>query len=150
MANDDIYNLERFREIQDTHYHRVKAELSMGRKQSHWIWYIFPQILGLGESAIARKYAITSIAEAEAYLADILLGGRLRECCQLLLNAKTNDIEPIMGKLDGMKVRSCMTLFSSVANPEPLFQQILDKFFAGEPDKLSLRILARQADGING
>lgn len=145
MISQDKFNLERYRSVQDTCYHRVKAELSMGHKRSHWIWFIFPQLKGLGESQTAKEYSIESLIEAQAYLNDILLGGRLRECCQLLITSGTSDLNIIVGKLDAMKVRSCVTLFNALPNPEPIFQQVLDTFFAGEPDKLTLNLLDQQS-----
>ncbi|NNJ72139.1 MAG: DUF1810 domain-containing protein [Enterobacterales bacterium] len=141
---NDKYDLSRFRNAQDICYHRVKAELSMGYKQSHWIWFVFPQLEGLGQSITAREYALSSLDEAACYLSDDLLGNRLKECCELLLAAKTNHLPDIMGDLDSIKVRSCVTLFNSLTKAEPIFQLILDKYFSGKPDPLTLNLLGQQ------
>lgn len=143
-ATKPTYDLIRFRDIQDTCYHRVKAELSMGRKQGHWIWFIFPQLAGLGQSVTAREYALNSIDEAQAYLADGILGSRLRECCELLLKVESDNLSSVMSDIDCLKVRSSMTLFNQVSLPDPLFQKILEKFFEGKPDPLTLALLKQQ------
>jgi len=132
------FNLERFKAAQDVCYHRVKAELSVGRKSSHWIWFIFPQIKGLGHSQMDATYAIQSKEEAVEYLNDTLLGGRLQECVQLLLKVDSDDIKSVMSHPDDIKLRSSMTLFAAVAdNPEP-FRNVLSKFFQGKTDKMTL------------
>lgn len=134
----DDFNLERFKAAQDVCYHRVKAELAAGRKTSHWIWFIFPQIKGLGQSQMDATYAIQSQEEAAAYLEDTLLSGRLRECVDLLLNVDTDDIKSVMSHPDDIKLRSSMTLFAAVAqDPEP-FRQVLSKFYQGKTDRMTL------------
>jgi len=132
------FNLERFKAAQDVCYHRVKAELSAGRKSSHWIWFIFPQLKGLGHSQMDATYAIQSKEEAMEYLNDTLLGGRLQECVQLLLKVDSDDIKSVMSHPDDIKLHSSMTLFAAVAdNPEP-FRNVLSKFFQGKTDKMTL------------
>ena len=132
------FNLERFKAAQDVCYHRVKAELSAGRKSSHWIWFIFPQLKGLGHSQMDATYAIQSKEEAVEYLNDTLLGGRLQECVQLLLKVDSDDIKSVMSHPDDIKLHSSMTLFAAVAdNPEP-FRNVLSKFFQGKTDKMTL------------
>ena len=132
------FNLERFKAAQDVCYHRVKAELSAGRKSSHWIWFIFPQLKGLGHSQMDATYAIQSQDEAKAYLADTLLGGRLNECVSLLLSIATDDIKSVMSHPDDIKLRSSMTLFAAIADdPEP-FRQVLSKYYQGKTDRMTL------------
>ena len=149
-SSSDQYNLQRFKEAQDQSYHRVKAEINQGRKQSHWIWFIFPQVQGLGRSSTAEHYSIKSEDEAIAYLQDSLLGGRLNECCQLLLQCKEPSIQKIMGFPDDLKLCSSMTLFAELSElrgvelnhgeltgPENIFRQVLKKFFDSKPDSLT-------------
>lgn len=127
-------SLQRFLDAQAPVYARVCAELQAGRKQSHWMWFIFPQLLGLGQSAMAREYGIASRQEALAYLQHPVLGERLRHCMRLLLGHSGLSAQEILGSTDAMKLRSCATLFASVAVREPVFQQVLDRFYDGEPD----------------
>jgi uncharacterized protein (DUF1810 family) len=131
--------LQRFVEAQDPIYEQVLAELRSGYKQSHWMWFIFPQIHGLGSSSMAQTYAIASQAEAEAYLAHPILGPRLLECTELVNGAHGRTAEQIFGSVDAMKFRSSMTLFSEVAPPDSPFSEALQKYFAGERDPLTLR-----------
>lgn len=134
----DPFNLERFKVAQDVVYHRVVAELSDGRKRSHWMWYIFPQINGLGFSFTAKEYAIQSLQEAQAYLDDTLLNGRLTECSELLLKIENRTALEILGSPDDLKLRSCMTLFAQITDQSSVFRQVLDKYFQGEMDPLTL------------
>ncbi len=127
-------DLERFVHEQDSDYDHVLAELRRGRKTSHWIWFIFPQIAGLGRSAMSQHFAITSLDEARAYLAHPILGARLRECVGLLLEVEGRSADEIFGALDAMKVRSSMTLFHRAAPDEPEFRQVLDRFYGGVAD----------------
>jgi len=143
IANPDDFDLERFRQAQDSIYHRVVNELSQGKKQSHWMWFIFPQIKGLGQSSTAQEFAIQSSDEALAYLQDTLLGGRLNECCQLMLTVENKTAAEILGYPDDIKLRSSMTLFDAVSEHESIFRQVLDKYFKGEADQLTLTILSR-------
>jgi len=140
----DAYNLHRFLDAQERVYDRVLAELRAGRKSSHWMWFIFPQIAGLGHSAMAQKFSITSLDEAKAYLQHPVLGQRLRECTQLVLNVNGRSAEDIFGYPDDLKFRSCMTLFLTAATDNRLFKDALLKYFDGKPDQLTLDILAQQ------
>ena len=135
------FDLERFVRAQDPVFPAVLAELRQGRKQSHWMWFVFPQIAGLGFSAMSQRYAIGSRAEAEAYLAHPVLGPRLIECTRLVLAIEGRSINAILGAPDDAKFRSSMTLFGEVAE-EPVFGQSLAKYFDGEPDRATLEILA--------
>jgi uncharacterized protein (DUF1810 family) len=132
----DRYDLERFVSAQNAGgtYDRAVAELSRGRKTSHWMWFVFPQIAGLGFSATSRRYAITSLAEAQAYLAHPVLGPRLRECAGLVVRVEAPSAEQIFGSIDAQKLQSSMTLFLRAAPDEPLFQQVLDQYFGGRAD----------------
>ena len=136
MKPDDPYDLQRFVAAQDAAgtYDRAAAELRAGRKTSHWMWFVFPQIAGLGHSPTSRTYAITSLAEARAYLAHPVLGPRLIESATILTGLRGRTAEQIFGPVDAQKLRSCVTLFSHAAPGEPVFRQILDQYFGGEPD----------------
>lgn len=146
MDVQDPYDLDRFLEAQDPVYARVCAELSAGRKQSHWMWFIFPQIQGLGRSRTANIYAIHSRKEAEAYLAHPVLGARLLECTRIVIGLPGNSAHAIFGSPDDLKFRSSMTLFAQACGGEE-FSAALHKFFRGEPDPQTLEILAGQAAG---
>jgi uncharacterized protein (DUF1810 family) len=138
------FGLQRFLDAQKSVFTRVRAELAAGRKQSHWMWFIFPQLLGLGSSPAARRYAIASVEEARAYLAHPVLGARLRECTQLVNGVEGRTIEEIFGYPDHLKFRSCMTLFACAAGEAgdgPLFREALRKYFAGEEDPLTRKLL---------
>lgn len=134
--------LAEFVAAQNPVYEDVRRELSAGRKETHWIWFIFPQLAALGQSAASKKYGLASKAEAREYFAHPVLGQRLKECVRLMLASPSGEIESIMGYPDDLKFRSSMTLFAAAAPEEPLFQAALDKFFAGERDPLTLRLLA--------
>jgi len=127
-------DLERFVTEQNRDYETVLAELRRGRKTSHWIWFIFPQIAGLGRSAMSQHFAIGSLDEARAYLAHPVLGARLRECVGLLLAIEGRSADEIFGPLDAMKVRSSMTLFHRAAPDESEFRLVLDRYYAGVAD----------------
>jgi len=131
---DDPFDLQRFVTAQAPVYERVRAELSNSRKQSHWMWFIFPQIAGLGHSPMAQRYAISSLREAEAYLKHEILGPRLLECTQLMLQVDGKSAHAILGSPDDMKFRSCMTLFVHAAPEEQVFRAALDKYFEGDED----------------
>ena len=135
---DDPFDLQRFVDAQAAVYERVGAELKNGRKQSHWMWFIFPQIAGLGHSAMAQRYAISSLGEAKAYLANPVLGPRLRECTRLVLQVAGRSALQILGSPDDMKFRSCMTLFARAAPEEALFRTALEKYFDGAEDSQTL------------
>lgn len=134
-------NLERFVNAQEKDYCIALSEIKSGKKQSHWMWYIFPQIAGLGFSETSKFYAINNFHEAEAFLNHSILGKRLIEICQELLNLETNDAHKIFGSPDDLKLRSSMTLFSSLPNTNPVFQKVLEKFFDGKKDTMTLEIL---------
>jgi len=138
MTAGDPFNLQRFVEAQAPVYERVRAELKNGCKQSHWMWFIFPQIAGLGHSAMAQRYAISSLAEAEAYLEHPVLGARLRECTRLVVAATGESAYEILGSPDDMKFHSCMTLFARAAPQEEMFDAALEKYFDGRDDALTL------------
>jgi uncharacterized protein (DUF1810 family) len=140
---NDPYTLRRFQTAQDERqtYEAAVAELRAGRKVSHWMWFIFPQISGLGHSVIARTYAISSLAEARAYLDDPVLGSRLIECTRILTSLTGPTAEEIFGSTDAMKLRSSMTLFARAAPDNPLFRQVLDDYFAGVADEATERRL---------
>jgi uncharacterized protein (DUF1810 family) len=134
MAADDPFHLQRFVDAQAPVYERVRAELRNGRKQSHWMWFIFPQIAGLGRSAMAQRYAIASLEEAEAYWKHPVLGARLRECTNLMVQVDGRSAYEILGSPDDMKFHSCMTLFARAAPDEKVFGAALDKYFDGRAD----------------
>ena len=135
---DTEFDLERFVAAQDPVYSTVLAELRTGRKRSHWMWFVFPQIAGLGASEMARRYAIASSDEAAAYLAHPVLGPRLRECAGLVARHQDKDIGEIFDDPDDRKFHSSMTLFADVAPDEAVFQTCLDQFFDGRPDPATL------------
>ncbi len=134
----DPFDLGRFVAAQNPVYERVRPELRAGRKSSDWMWFVFPQIAGLGVSPMARRYAISSLAEAAAYLADPVLGARLRECTALVLAIEGRGIGEIFGYPDDLKFRSSMTLFGRAAPGERLFSQALEKYFPDGPDPATL------------
>lgn len=131
-------DLQRFVSAQDPVIAGVLEELRAGRKRSHWMWFVFPQLQGLGDSAMAQRYGIASLAEARAYLAHPMLGPRLRECCALMLQVPQRSAHDILGSPDDLKFRSCVTLFGLAAPDEPLFRECLDRFYGGQPDPLTL------------
>jgi uncharacterized protein (DUF1810 family) len=138
---DDPYDLQRFVDAQAPAYQRVLAELRSGRKASHWMWFIFPQIKGLGASPMAQKFAIASRAETQAYLDHPILGARLRECTRLVTAIRDRSIEEILGYPDDLKFRSSMTLFAAVAADTKDFTDALDKFYGGKADPATLERL---------
>lgn len=137
----DPHDLQRFVDAQDGAYEQARAELQDGRKTSHWMWFVFPQLRGLGHSPMAIRFGIASLAEARAYLAHPVLGPRLRECTRLALRIEGRSIHAILGSPDDLKFRSCMSLFQCAAPGEPLFTQALHKYFAGAPDPRTLALL---------
>jgi len=145
----DPFELQRFVTAQDASrtYDRALAELRSGRKQTHWMWFVFPQLAGLGRSAMARRFAIRSLDEARAYLAHPLLGARLREAARALLDAPAGlTARQILSDVDAMKLRSSMTLFIQAAPEEPLFQQVIDRFCGGVPDEATDRLLRQSSE----
>ena len=138
MAGADIFDLRRFVTAQNPIYDRVRGELARGCKHSHWMWFIFPQIAGLGHSAMSVRYAISSLDEARAYLDHPMLGARLRECTSLVLAVDGKSAYEILGSPDDMKFRSCMTLFAHAAPDEQMFHDALATYFDGEEDAQTL------------
>ena len=137
----DPHDLARFLSAQAPVYDQVLAELRAGRKRSHWMWFVFPQLAGLGRSAMAQRYAIGSLAEAQAYLAHPVLGARLRECCRLVLAATPGDIHAIFGSPDDLKFHSSVTLFDRAAGGDDVFRECLLRCFGGQGDPLTLALL---------
>lgn len=137
-------DLSRFVEAQAVTYGAALAELRRGRKESHWMWFVFPQIQGLGSSSTARFYAIADLAEARAYLAHPVLGARLREVVATINALPGGDAYAVFGSPDDLKLRSCLTLFQAVAPEEPAFSQALAKYFGGAPDPRTLERLAAE------
>ena len=137
---DDPYRLERFVQAQDSAgtYQEAVAELRAGRKLSHWMWFIFPQVTGLGFSAMSQRYAISGLPEARAYLDHPVLGPRLAECARIVAATEGNTADDIFGPVDAMKLRSSMTLFTAAAHEEPVFGEVLTKYFGGLPDEATL------------
>jgi len=133
---DDPYDLARFVAAQDADgtYHRATAELRAGSKVSHWMWFVFPQISGLGRSSVSQRYAVSSLAEARAYLAHQVLGPRLVECSAIVAALDGRTAEQIFGGIDAQKLRSSMTLFLHADPGEPIFGRVLDRYFGGQPD----------------
>ncbi|GIF54153.1 DUF1810 domain-containing protein [Asanoa iriomotensis] len=138
MSDDDPYRLNRFVEAQEGVYPHAVAELRAGYKRSHWMWFVFPQIAGLGRSSMAQAYAISGLDEARAYLAHPVLGPRLRECTTILVDGAENDEQRIFGPVDAMKLRSSMTLFAHAAPDEPAFRAALTRFYDGSEDDATL------------
>ena len=135
------FDLLRFVAAQDPVYGGVVEELRRGRKTGHWMWFIFPQVAGLGHSAMSQHYAIGSLDQARAYLAHPVLGARLRECTDLVLASDAPDAQAILGSVDAMKLRSSMTLFHRAAPDEPRFGAVLDRYFDGVPDERTDQLL---------
>jgi uncharacterized protein (DUF1810 family) len=137
-ATDDPYNLKRFLDAQRGVYEQVERELRAGRKASHWMWFVFPQIKGLGHSAMAQKFAISSVTEAKAYLDHPLLGPRLRACTQLVTNVTGLSIEEIFGYPDFRKFQSSMTLFEQATDDNQVFKDALQKYYRAEHDRQTI------------
>ncbi|WP_353741272.1 DUF1810 domain-containing protein [Pseudomonas fluorescens] len=137
----DPFNLQRFLEAQDPVFDRVQNELSNGHKRSHWMWFIFPQFAGLGDSEMSRRFAIRSREEALAYLEHPLLGARLRTCTQEVLNIRERSVAGIFGHPDDLKFHSSMTLFAQVTDADSLFQQALNQYFHGILDDWTLSLM---------
>ena len=137
------FDLHRFVEAQDPIYGQIRAELTAGAKTSHWMWFVFPQLQGLGRSAMAVKYEIASLEEAQAYWRHPVLGARLKECVELVLAVKGKSAFQIFGTLDDLKFRSSMTVFCRAVPDEPLFKRALDKYCEGREDPRTVELLAR-------
>lgn len=134
--------LERFVRAQETDYDAALSEIMAGRKRTHWMWYIFPQIEGLGFSETSRHYAIRGMEEAEDYFRHPVLGPRLVQICKALLQLDTSDATAIFGSPDDLKLKSCMTLFALVPGTDPVFASVLQKFFGGKMDEKTVRLIA--------
>jgi uncharacterized protein (DUF1810 family) len=143
----DPFDLDRFVAAQDAggSYQHAVAELRNGRKTSHWMWYVFPQLAGLGQSPTSRFYAISSVDEASAYLAHPVLGPRLRECAEILTGLSGRTAEQIFGGIDAMKLRSAMTLFRRADQDDAVFGRVLDEYFGGVSDPVTERLLSQAA-----
>lgn len=137
----DKYNLERFLEAQRRGYKPALDEIRAGRKQSHWIWYIFPQLKGLGYSSMSQYYGISCEAEAREYLAHPVLGTRINEITEALLSLNGNNPIEVMGNPDDLKLQSCLTLFAYISDENSVFQRALEKYYAGKPDERTLAML---------
>jgi uncharacterized protein (DUF1810 family) len=141
LQEADRFNLQRFVDAQNRIYQQVCSELRRGVKESHWMWFVFPQIQGLGYSSMSRKYAITSRQEAEAYLNHPILGQRLRECTDIVNRIEGSSIGEIFGYPDDLKFHSSVTLFAEVARDESIFREALRKYFSGKPDEATMKLL---------
>ena len=143
MAAEDPFDLERFVRAQDEMhtYDTALAELRAGRKRSHWMWFVFPQLAGLGRSSTAEHFGVRGAAEARAYLAHPVLGARLRACAQALADLDGHDPAAVLGPVDALKLRSSMTLFAHVAPDEPVFRAVLDRYYDGADDPATLSLL---------
>jgi uncharacterized protein (DUF1810 family) len=133
--------VNRFLEAQEGVHARALAEIRRGRKQSHWMWFVFPQLAGLGMSATSQRYAIRDLAEAKAYLAHPVLGARLLDVAEAACDVEGRSAFEIFGSPDDLKLRSCATLFARVSPPGSVFHRLLDRYFGGEPDEKTLRLL---------
>ena len=138
------YDLMRFLQAQEGNYAQALAEMKRGRKESHWMWYIFPQLKGLGRSAMSEFYGISGMEEARAYLKDPVLGARLVEICNALLALEVEDIVQVMGRPDDKKLKSSMTLFEAAAENPEVFQRVLEKYYQGKRDGRTLRMLGME------
>lgn len=142
VMTQDRFDLERFVAAQAGTYRQALAEIERGAKTSHWMWFVFPQLAGLGHSAMARRYAISGIDEARAYLAHPMLGSRLHESVAALARLAAPSAEDVFGEIDAIKLRSCLTLFARADGGAP-FEAMLGRWFGGRPDEATLRLLAR-------
>jgi uncharacterized protein (DUF1810 family) len=142
-AEPDPFHLDRFVRAQEPDYDRALKEIAGGRKRSHWMWYIFPQVAGLGLSSTSQRYAIGSLDEARAYLGHPILGSRLLECAEATLNVKGRSAHDIFGSPDDMKLRSSATLFALVSPDDSVFHRVLEKYFEGNRDKRTLDLVSR-------
>lgn len=141
-SSSDPHDLARFLLAQEGVYDLALAEVRAGAKRSHWMWFVYPQIDGLGMSSTSRRYAIKSLAEAEAYIAHPVLGPRLLACCEAVLAVRGRSVRQIFGSPDDLKLRSCATLFEAVAPGHPVFGRLIDACYAGTRDEKTLRLLA--------
>ena len=140
---DKTYDLSRFSQAHRRSYQTALTEIKNGRKYSHWMWYIFPQLTGLGKSSTARYYGLKDLEEAKAFLEDPYLGGNLKEISRALLALDTSDPYAVFGGIDGKKLQSCMTLFAHIPGADPVFSKVLNKYYHGHEDRQTCRLLAR-------
>lgn len=147
-ADADRFQLQRFVDAQESTYAQALNEIRAGLKQSHWMWFIFPQFSGLGSSSMAQRYAIKSADEARAYLAHPILGARLTECVEAVLAAEARTAVEVFGHPDDLKLRSSATLFAAVSPAGSLFERLLAKWFGSEPDKATLRLMDDQRSAV--
>jgi uncharacterized protein (DUF1810 family) len=145
-GSDDPYDLGRFLQAQEDDYERALSEIASGRKRTHWMWYIFPQIDGLAVSSTSRRYSIKSLDEARAYLSHPILGPRLLECAEAVVRVEGRTAREIFGSPDDLKLRSCATLFACVSHPGSVFERLLTKYFRGRRDDRTLHLLGGIAD----
>jgi len=141
-SGHSMTDLKRFLDAQENTFSEALAELKAGKKRTHWMWFVFPQVAGLGNSPMAVRYAINSREEAQDYLGHPLLGSRLRECASALLGVQGRTANEIMGFPDDLKLKSSMTLFAALSNADPVFRQVLEHYYQGEQDEKTLQILA--------
>ncbi|BBO34553.1 DUF1810 domain-containing protein [Lacipirellula parvula] len=141
MHSADSFNLQRFLDAQEHVYARALAEIRAGRKETHWMWFIFPQLDGLGFSPMAERYAITNLDEARAYLAHPTLNTRLIEVAEAALSVNSSSARAVFGTPDDLKLRSCATLFAEASPPGSVFERLLEKYYRGEKDEKTLRLL---------
>jgi uncharacterized protein (DUF1810 family) len=146
-GSNDPYDLGRFVEAQKDSYEQALSEIRAGEKVSHWMWYIFPQVEGLGSSSMARRYAIRSLAEATAYLEHPVLGPRLRACAEAALAVDGRSAWALFGSPDDLKFRSSATLFAQVSPAGSVFHRVIDRYFDGQPDQATLRLLGQRRGG---
>jgi uncharacterized protein (DUF1810 family) len=149
-GQNDPFILRRFACAKEAIYDAVLKELRSGQKRTHWMWYIFPQITGLGYSPTSQRYAIKSQAEARHYLSHPILGERLLECAETILRIQGRSVSQIFGSPDDLKLRSSMTLFASITPPESVFARVLDRYFQGQPDSRTLDILKKLGEASSG
>ena len=145
---NDPFDLQRFVIAQAENHDDALAELAAGRKQSHWMWYVFPQLRGLGESAMAQAFGVGSLTEATAYLQHPLLGARLLQCCEMTLRITGRSAREIFGTPDDLKLRSCATLFAAASPTGSVFARLLDRYYAGVPDERTLVLLRERGEMI--
>ena len=146
---DDIYDLNRFVRAQQDDYERALSELVSGRKRTHWMWYIFPQLDGLAFSPTAKRYAIKSVDEAKAYLEHPILGPRLLNCAEAVVSVEGRSAAEIFGSPDDLKLKSCATLFSCVASPGSVFDRLIEKYYAGVRDGRTLELLGTERGHVS-
>ena len=144
--SEDRDDLSRFVQAQERSFPRALSEIKNGRKESHWMWYIFPQFRGLGHSETSRRYSIRSVSEAKAYLEHPVLGPRLRKCCEAALAVEGRSAHAIFGSPDDLKLNSCATLFAHVSPAGSVFHRLLDKYFEGRPDDKTLNLIGAGGD----